>query len=184
MSLANPWVLIGASLWLNMQLLSSNAIVIHKNEAFNFAWHCTKRITEAWIPLPLGANGSLCHGQMYSLAAHRSHKFNTWLNSKALEGAVYSVSSWNCILQVTCVYLILAIFSQILPHGASYTSGDTVLLSNRWRSICRGCEEDPAVLYSCKKLGLWMTLCTSSFSSQLRHGLSSKRRHVMWPVYR
>lgn len=92
-SLTCPWPtfedLLKCFLWLNIQLLSGNANVIWKYKAFNFACHCTKRI---WGPisLPFEANKQLWHGQMYSLEAHKSYKFNTWLSSKVLEGASLS----------------------------------------------------------------------------------------------
>lgn len=51
------WVVLFLFLWLNMQLLSGNAIVIWKYEDFNFACHCTKRI-RGLISLPLEADNS------------------------------------------------------------------------------------------------------------------------------
>lgn len=90
-----PWPtsedLLECFLWLNIQLLLGNAIVIWKYEAFNFACHCTKSI-RGLISLPFEVNRQLWHGQMYSLAAHKSHKFNTWLSSTVLEGATLSTA--------------------------------------------------------------------------------------------
>lgn len=83
--------LLGYFLWLNIQLLLGNAIVIWKYEAFNFASHCRKRI-RGLASIPFEVDRKLWHGQMYSLAAHKSYKLNTWLSSTMLEGATLSAT--------------------------------------------------------------------------------------------
>lgn len=106
MSLVNTWGLTGVFLWLNMELLSGNAIVIQKYEAFNFAWHCTKRITEARFLFLLE---QMDHSDVVRCTHWQHIKVTNLTHDWAVpEGATYSVYSWNCILQVTCVYLILA----------------------------------------------------------------------------
>lgn len=51
-------------------------------------------------------------------------------------------------------------------------------LQGLWRGL--SCS---VLLQKVREDSIWMTLCTSSFSSQLTHGLSSKRSHVMWPAH-